>query len=122
MATKYLQLLDRLIKKTEAGELKWEEAAASNAFQVSFPNYAVILSEAEGESDTVDYIVELVNSDGRVIDRFSDVTLEGTDPSARNAPGHFNRMKSLFEVARRQALGVEQALDEILRQLEEEQY
>lgn len=119
MATKYLQLLDRLIKKTEAGELKWEETAASNAFQVSFPNYTVILSEVESGDDAIDYVVELVNSDGRIIDRFSDVTLQQTDP---NTSGerllHFNRMKGLFEASRRQALGVDQALDELLRELD----
>ncbi|MGE5270661.1 MAG: hypothetical protein ACM3JG_13420 [Thiohalocapsa sp.] len=122
MTTKYLQLLDRLIQKTDAGELAWEETAAGDAFQVSFPNYAVILSEAETPT-TIDYVVELVNADGRIIDRFSDVTLERTDPSSqRGGPRHFDRMKALFEVARRQALGVDKALDEILRELDNEKF
>src|SRR5437868_15158281 len=84
MPSKYLQLLNRLVEKTQVGEIDWKETPASNAFQVSFPNYSVILSEAEREQDeAVDYVIEFVNSDGRTIDRFSDVTLEHTDPSLR---------------------------------------
>jgi hypothetical protein len=70
------------------------------------------------DEDTIDYFIEIVNEDGRTIDRFSDVTLEKTDPSPQDHPGHFITMKDLFDVARRKALGVDQALDEILRNLD----
>lgn len=83
------------------------------------PNYAVILSEDVLTDDRVDYVVELMNADGRIIDRFSDVTLEGTDPSPGGGhPNHFVRMRELYETARRQAFGVDQALDEILKELD----
>lgn len=83
MPSKYAQIVDRLVKKTEKGELDWKETANKEAFQVAFPNYSLLFSQESARgSSAPDYVVSIINAEGVVVDRFSDVTLEQTDPRA----------------------------------------
>lgn len=106
---KYYALVDRLISKTNQEAVDWKESGFPNGFQVSFPNYSLILSEQEDDVGSVDYVVRIIDSNGTVIDRFSDADLGGE---------YFSRMSELYQRARRQSLGVDKALDEILSELE----
>jgi hypothetical protein len=105
---KYAQIVDRLIYKTNQREIEWKEGVYPGAFQVSFPNYSLTLIPREGQDDTTDYIIGIIDSDGHTIDTFSDVDLGGD---------YYAKMAELYQNARRQALGVDKALDEILDEL-----
>jgi hypothetical protein len=108
---KYKQLVDRLSQKTLNKELTWKESAQANAFQVSFTNYSVSFSE---QGAGPDYSIAIINSSGEVVDTFTDVDLDEGKGTA-----YFRKMGDLFQTARRQALGVDQAIDEILDDLGE---
>src|SRR5271156_2447844 len=77
MATsKRVELADRLISKTEKGELEWQETANPDAFQVAFPNYSLLIGAVQTEEGSqYDIVITLFNSAGNKIDEFSDVDL-----------------------------------------------
>jgi hypothetical protein len=106
---KYYKILERLINKTENGELEWKEGVYPETFQVAFSNYSLTVGQRSGEDDTLDYVISIRDASGNVIDTFSDVDL---------GSGYFKTMGELYENARRQALGVDKALDEILNDLD----
>jgi hypothetical protein len=118
---KYVMLIERLLRNTQRGELEWKETATGNAFQVAFPKYSLTISEDENRrEETLRYTIVILNSEGTVIDAFSD---EDLSEAAQNKlisltqGSYFQRMRELYIAARRHALGTEEALDAILTEL-----
>ncbi|MGD9616870.1 MAG: hypothetical protein AB7H90_17300 [Alphaproteobacteria bacterium] len=111
---KYTQILHLLVEQTDNGKLDWKETGNESAFLVSFPNYSLMLSEKKArDSDMPDYVISIINSEGKTVDEFSDVSL-GTEYSGED---FFRLMRELFNKARRRALGVDEALNDILAHL-----
>jgi hypothetical protein len=65
------ELIDRLISRTEAGSLKWKEGVQPGTFQVSFPDYSVILHEGAGLAARIAGSVPSL----RVLDNTGDVVV-----------------------------------------------
>jgi hypothetical protein len=110
---KYVQVLNLLVEQTNDHMIDWTETGDESEFLVSFPNYSILIKEEMGSRDFPYYVVSIVNSEGRIIDRFSDVMLdsEGVTPSS------YEIMRNLYNQARRSALRTDNALDEIIAQL-----
>ena len=102
---KLLRLAQALYEKTKSGELSWETTPNEATFQASFPKYSILL-----QKDGDDVNLKICNEEGRVMEELTD----------EEAFQHFDRpiLGELFEIARRGAMGVEEALDEILSNLE----
>ncbi len=107
---KYRQLIDRLITKTDRRELAWKEGVYPDSFQVAFPNYSLTIIQRQDDRDEIFLEMSIINSDGYTIDRFSEFDLE---------QDYHNKLYGLYHEARRQALGVDKALDDILIALED---
>ena len=88
---KLATLLVELIQKTNNGSLRWEATAAEGVYQVSFPRFTVQISERGN-----DFVLTILNSEGTLLEEAAD---------------------QLYVNARRQALGVDAALDELLNEL-----
>lgn len=115
---KIARLVRALSKKTADGKIEWKSTVDDGVFQVSFPNYSVQVStrptrdeRAEGQ----DVVVSIRNEEGELIEQVADIDFDNT-----NLPGAFRTMTNLYNSARRQALGVEKALDELLGEIGEE--
>lgn len=116
MPDKRILLLQQLRRRTLEGTLNWEETADDGAYQATFSNYGVrIRTMWNREHDSPDYQLELYNSNGHLIEEISSDALHEVDPKA----GAYQIMAQMFETARRIAMGVEQALDEILQELDD---
>jgi hypothetical protein len=85
------------------GELKWEPTSGESTFQTSFPKYSVSITHVAG-----DYLIRLFNESGRHIESVS---------SSELYSGGFEKAGELFELARRNALQVDNALDELVGEL-----
>ena len=110
---KLWQLVKRLHQKTIEGTVPWEVSFKAT-YLAAFPKYGVRVSEIVKE-DSLDYVIELLDENGRVIESASDADLRDVA-----APGEsYPVMKELFVMARRRALGVDEALDDLLSSLDE---
>ena len=109
---KHRQLVDQLLVKTKVGQLEWRETAEPDTFQVSFPNYSVMITQQRHNPRFPIHIVSILNSGGRRVDTFSD---ESAAWEASDKP----QLTELYQHARRQALGADKALEDILNALKD---
>lgn len=103
---KLRKLIDRLLVKTLAGELEWFEIPSQETFQVSFPSYSV---EVERSDETT--FLRVYNSDGKVLDWISDALMIR---DSKYGSDDIRKFDELFQLVRRQVLGVDKALEELL--------
>ncbi len=103
-------ILDRLHKNTMNGDIDWEESIEESLYEVSFSNFTTRISYYENIDQ---YILQIINDEGKVIEgvQHDDLHEFLTDPRGM--------MKEIYEKARRQVLGVEDALDTILENLDD---
>lgn len=112
-----IQLLERLVQKTNEGELEWKRSPEEGVFQVILRKNTLRLRRTEGGSGSEMFTLEMIDSSGEVADSFSDAELD-EEAFGRVDQGYFRMMKNLYEFGRRQALGADKILNEILRDLQ----
>lgn len=99
---KMTQILDALLAKTADGKLTWEETEAVNA-------YCAVLQEGSVRIEKIGpdyYSLKVYNGQGVVLEEIT-----------RSATSELPQLQELHEVAHRSALGVDEALDNILSEL-----
>jgi hypothetical protein len=110
-----LKLVQRLHAKTAAGELQWDKTVSKNSFQTAFPSYVVRVSVNYTEDDEApDYHVAVRDGAGTTIESVSDRDIHNVLPDSKA----YSLMNELFTMARRKALGVNQAIESLLNELD----
>jgi hypothetical protein len=109
-----LKLVQRLHAKTKAGEIQWERTSSRDTFQSAFPNYVVRVFVRTEPEESPDYYVAIRDQAGTLIEQASDEAIDMAVPNAKA----YDLMTDLYTMARRQALGVDKALDSLLGELE----
>jgi len=118
---KHGKLVDLLLKKTRAGELDWRVSVLEDRYQVSFKDNTVRLYRTEeGEYGNPFVYVELINDEGIVAETINDEELDRDVPKGEHH--WFQKLATLFEMARRAALGSDKILDEILSDLDDDPF
>ena len=117
MANKLWEFIQKLAAKSDTGNVSWERTAEDGIYQVSFPNFTVRTFYRGGGGDP-DYIVQILNEDGSIVEETSDAQL--TQMADTSIVGAFSLMRKLYEAARRKAMGVDNALDALLEALDED--
>ena len=99
-------LLEQLRRQTQANRLKWEPSVRPNVFQTAFPHYTIQI-ECRGLESVV-YLLRILNEEGIPVEELNEFQLQPyhADPSAL--------LGELFAAARRQALGANRAIDELV--------
>ena len=98
------QLVEQLIEATNAGRVTWEPTAAVDEFTSSFKGkYGVIVAK---ENNT--YTLRMLDNSEREM-----LSVEQVQGPYVQSPS----IEQLFEFARRTALHVDQAIDDILQEL-----
>ncbi|WP_458718197.1 hypothetical protein [Pseudomonas gregormendelii] len=105
--SKIVRLIQGVVRQTNAGKIDWEVTEREEVFQASFTNYSIRLSQTEADMG-VDYWLTIINNEGLVIESVSDVQIR------EELDGAYRIMESLYANARRVALGVDKALDDLL--------
>ena len=112
-------LVERLAVKTAEGRLVWESTSGKGVFQTSLPKYTVRISEEPNRhTEGMDYVMSIHDSSGSNIERVSDVDLAPT--AGAKGEDAFSVMRGLYKEAKRAALGVDKAVDEIITALDED--
>ncbi len=117
---KYDALISKLINATEKGGVVWEKTSSSNEFQAKLGDNAVSISHYDPDSfeafiissprkSIPSYSLNIINSDGNIIDG---------DTKEKDEDG-YDRLKTLFEEARRKYFRVDETIDDILGVLQD---
>lgn len=103
---KIANLVDMVAKQTADRQLSWDRTEINNAYQVSFSEYVIRLFNNGKGFRFVIY------------DVFGDVVEEVSDRDLKDFYAEpFEMMNDLFGNVRRQAMGVDEALDSIMKDL-----
>lgn len=114
---KFEKMIQRLIQKTDEGTANWQETSRPNVFALSLADFSVLLRQVDSEEAVgIDVLVEIVNKDGKVIDSVRDVD---SVPEFGDPHEWYKRMSDLYKAARRKAMGVDEALDKLLEELDD---
>jgi hypothetical protein len=100
-ANKLVEMTNLLLANTRAGTVKWEKTSTTGQFQAAFATYAIAI---RGPSDAPS--LYFFNEEGEMVEDFTSVAAVLT--------GIVDQLKLLYQLARRQALGADKALDDIL--------
>ena len=108
---KLITVLTRLYARTKADVVDWEPSTDANIFAVKFSDYAISIQHLLA---TVNYpelfTLKIANSDGVPIQEMDSITAKDNG---------FADMPDLFYRARRHAVDLNQALEDILGELDD---
>ena len=110
-----LHIFVRTLKvRTDEGKINWQPTVEEAVYQAAFPNYLVKIwmRPTRYEQGGEDACIAILDKDGSVIEEFDDVALGGT-----GFGNSFTLMQELYRRARRRAMGLDRALDEMLSAL-----
>src|SRR5580658_1324818 len=119
MSNDQISLVEKLADRTARGKIIWEEHPRKGTFQTPFGEYVVTIEEIELHSVTFDEPglivteVTVYNADGTALERFTDRTISSGEKN------YYETMTKLYESARRNALGTDKAMKEILMRLDQ---
>lgn len=108
------QLVDSLAEKTASGKLKWEEGGLGDA-QATIGQYTISIEEGRSPSGSTLIYIAMYDVEAKKIDSFHDEQLDS--PAGPNI--YFKVMKDLLARARKQATGADEALDSVLKNINE---
>jgi len=110
---KAFALLQALDQRTADGTIPWSEASEADSFIASFPKYSVAVRKVEYETDRGDerdrIEIDVINAVGRVLDTIDVESLGSYDMTQTG--------RRIYARARDFALGVEEAVTELLQEL-----
>jgi hypothetical protein len=107
---KIIKLVQTLIQKTNENEIDWETTETSDVFQVGFPKYSIRISSEDMDSFGNPHAgISIYNNEGTLIEHAFD--------SDFFPPLQADSLRKLHDAARRKAMGVDSALDNILNSL-----
>ena len=107
------EFVNRLLGATIDGKIDWEPTAQGSAYTASFAGKwtvavtAIFIGIATSGIESYRYALTLRDSEGALLLNIDDE--------------HDNRIGELHELARRRALKVDQALEDLFKELDEEQ-
>ncbi len=104
---KFVELLSQLRDRTRENKVKWSPSIHANVVQASFPHHTVQI-EVQPYPLKARYLLRILNGEGTLIEEMKDSQLESSFPDSRQI------LDELFVLARRQAFGVDQAIDELV--------
>jgi hypothetical protein len=103
---KMIKIAERLLVKTKEGSISWEETEDEYCFQTSLTEYSIrIKGPKMANPFGTSYFIKLLNQKGTELESISDKDAK---------PG---LLEDLYSIARKNALNVDKAIDDILNEI-----
>ncbi|QDU36536.1 hypothetical protein Mal4_08230 [Maioricimonas rarisocia] len=110
-------LLSRLLKRTQAGKLKWNPLGDSDSkFLTAVSDYTITIDQ-DDDREPMEGSVRIVvrNYSDRVVEQFDEYDVEA--PEGTSSEPASRLFSALFDAARRQAFDSDAAISDLLKQL-----
>ena len=117
LSSKHYKVIQGVYAATKAGNLTWATTSKSEQFLTNIDNYTCIIRIVHDPvyPEEPDYAIELYDDLNVRIESISNRTVSETPAdSPRNSLHPYTMLKESYELARRQAMGVDIALDTVL--------
>lgn len=111
-------LVARIYSKSKQGELNWKKTSDEDVFVVSYSNYSVQVSVTMEYVDHLDEMIDrhrlrILSNSGAIIEEFIPAMFDKND--FQIPP--YELFRTVFECARRHAMGLNVAIDELLGEM-----
>jgi hypothetical protein len=108
---KLITVLTRLYAKTKADVVEWEPSEDANIFGVKFSDYTISIQHLLATANYPElFTLRIANSEGVPIQEMDSITAKDNG---------FADMRDLFYRARRHAVDLDGALDDMLKELDD---
>ncbi|HWC61011.1 MAG TPA: hypothetical protein VHC44_15055 [Verrucomicrobiae bacterium] len=117
---KIAEMVLKIDEKTAQTGLSWEKTTKENEFQAVLGRWVVRIREDYlPQDDANDYTLSITDYNGTQLESLTDSDLVGIFKRVSNTLGRnaYQTMRNIYKNAKRQAMGVDQAVDEILSEL-----
>jgi hypothetical protein len=121
VADKYRALVLKLYNQTINKNIEWAIDPFDRKLFVEMSRYKIRLYSSRDADGEPFENVEILNSSDETIDFFTDGTVSGKTPGILGHSSYYELMRTLRVQAHRQASGADQALDDILDSLGEDE-
>ena len=114
MSEKYYQLVYKIYEKTQSSALKWSEGPYENSFSVDFKSNSIVIYFMRSSNSSSFYCIGVLNKDGEEIETITPASIKDyfKDPSQS-----VKFFLEIYQLARKQVLGIDNAVDNILKEL-----
>ena len=115
----------RLHQRTVEGKIDWELTTANGVYQASFVNYSIRISVQPSRATEEDDIrIVVLDDEGFEVESFLDVDFDSASFKEIAGPDSnpYKIMRNTYDSARRTALGSEKAINEILADLDDDEF
>lgn len=116
--SKYRELVSTLYRKTMDKELLWETSGIPDRPSLSVAGRVIILHESRNEEGEPLEVLTIKNDKDDVVESINDETFRRNEtPGIEGVDSYYILMQELRELAYKQAVGADDAVDEIISQL-----
>ena len=117
---KFIELARLIDDRTTSGAMKWEETGVDSLFQATLSKFVIRIKASQSNfADEIDYEISIMGRNGTMLESFSDMELSRilkNHPNAVEKNGYI-LMDHIFKNAKRTALGIDKAIDDVLKEL-----
>jgi hypothetical protein len=112
---KLILLIHRIKDRTKDGSIIWDRTSEEDAFIASFRNYSIQISIEPTRNPNytaTDVVLKIFDYSGNIVEEVRD-----TDFDDDELPNPYEFLNEIYSIARRQAMGVDKAIDTLLEEL-----
>ena len=111
------KLIERLLQLSAKNKIDWEPTANENEFQAVVKQYLVTVGRNHNRDgwDAWDYSIHVADGNGTQLD---EAVANAAHSTAEVPSVSYGALENLFDQARRRALNVEEALNDLLSSLD----
>jgi hypothetical protein len=109
------KLVDSLVAKTGAKKISWTESVPLGNPEALIGDHIIALEEGRNANGASLFMVVIMDKNYREIDRFDDEALDGQNRGGQ----YFTLLSELYERASKQARGAEDAIENLLKNIDD---
>jgi len=120
MDERLFRIAEALLEKTRSGEIRWKATEDEDTFETPFADYTVVIMRVPSLSQSQKYAYRftLIDKEGRTLDSITlSFTGEIWESPEYNGREFVETFRCLFEIARKTALNVDEAIGDLLKRL-----